>query len=35
MDVVINFQKNIFDRYFIDIKEQRKLKLERINATNI
>ena len=24
-----------FDKYFIDIKEQRKIKLERINAINI
>jgi hypothetical protein len=29
------FPKEYFDKYFIDIKEQRKIKLERINATNI
>ena len=29
------FPKEYFDRYFIDIKEQRKIKLERINAINI
>ncbi len=29
------FPKEYFDRFFIDIKEQRKLKLEKINAINI
>lgn len=29
------FSKEYFDRFFIDIKEQRKLKLEKINGINI